>query len=427
MPNANSNGCDSTITLNLIVHPKSATAINQTICFGQSVTVGGQTFTTTQANKIITLANANSKGCDSVITLNLTVNSAFTPTVSIVADKNDICPNDAMVFTATSANTGATPTYQWYINTTPVGTNSNQISISTLNNNDAVKVVITTTAACANPKTVSSNIINAVVNKINYSKPKIEYCKGNTFDVNFDDSIKITPNPNFIISWTNGTQVTTDSTSQYTIDNTTSINIPFQIKYGSNYNCRVNDVLVVKVNPLPQIKAEADLPRVRYEDTVQLDASLLTTHSIISNYNWLPVNLVNNSTINNPTAQLTESTLFIVNVTDNNGCTDSDSVFVEVIDECTDDFIFAPGAFSPNSDGLNDCFKLLSPPKLSEFKMTIFNRWGEKVFETFDVKDCWDGTFKGTNAMSDSYPYVISFKCYNGKIISKKGITSIIK
>jgi gliding motility-associated-like protein len=59
--------------------------------------------------------------------------------------------------------------------------------------------------------------------------------------------------------------------------------------------------------------------------------------------------------------------------------------------------------------------------------MTIFNRWGEKVFETFDVKDCWDGTYKGTNAMSDSYPYVISYKCYNGKIISKKGITSIIK
>ena len=86
-----------------------------------------------------------------------------------------------------------------------------------------------------------------------------------------------------------------------------------------------------------------------------------------------------------------------------------------------------PDGFSPNRDGINDCFAIVSPPRLSDFKMTIFNRWGEKVFETNDKDVCWDGTFKGADAMIDSYPYLISFKCYNGTHLSKKGLVSVIR
>ncbi|MFN8238885.1 MAG: hypothetical protein U0T77_12000 [Chitinophagales bacterium] len=49
--------------LNLTVNPKSTSSVAQTICDGQSVTVGGQTFTTTQVNRQIVLANANGLGC----------------------------------------------------------------------------------------------------------------------------------------------------------------------------------------------------------------------------------------------------------------------------------------------------------------------------------------------------------------------------
>ena len=86
-----------------------------------------------------------------------------------------------------------------------------------------------------------------------------------------------------------------------------------------------------------------------------------------------------------------------------------------------------PSAFSPNRDGINDCFGIMSPPKLTNFRMTIFDRWGEKVFETTDEKDCWDGTYKGAVAQSDSYVYIVSFTCYNGADLSKKGAITIIK
>ncbi|MFN8238884.1 MAG: T9SS type A sorting domain-containing protein [Chitinophagales bacterium] len=113
MANANSLGCDSTITLNLTVNPKSTSTVTQTICDGQSVTVGGQTFTTTQVNRQIVLANANTLGCDSTITLNLTVNPL--PSTPNITQSNDTLFSNVVI---------AGATYQWYKATVLVATTS---------------------------------------------------------------------------------------------------------------------------------------------------------------------------------------------------------------------------------------------------------------------------------------------------------------
>jgi gliding motility-associated-like protein len=98
-----------------------------------------------------------------------------------------------------------------------------------------------------------------------------------------------------------------------------------------------------------------------------------------------------------------------------------------MIDDCTSDYIYVPTAFSPNNDDINDCFGIISPPQLTNYRMTIYDRWGEKVFETTNPFECWDGTFKGTDAATDSYVYLISFKCYNGADLSKKGTVTLLK
>jgi gliding motility-associated-like protein len=206
------------------------------------------------------------------------------------------------------------------------------------------------------------------------------------------------------------------------VNSTTTGNVPFEITYGNN--CKVNDVLAVTVNPLPGVNAISDLPKVKYEDTVQLD--VLSSGTLI-NYNWTPASLVNADSIRNPTSIIKSSTLFTVHVKDNHNCSNTDTVFVELIDECRNEFIYVPTAFSPNRDGINDCFGILSPPKLSNYKLVIFDRWGEKVFETTDEKGCWDGTYKGVDAQSDSYIYLISFTCYNGTNLSKKGTVTVIR
>jgi len=76
--------------------------------------------------------------------------------------------------------------------------------------------------------------------------------------------------------------------------------------------------------------------------------------------------------------------------------------------------IKVPNAFSPNNDGLNDIFKPFHS-NVSEYKMYIFNKFGEKVFESNDINIGWDGYFKG-KIIQDSYVYKIEFNKDNEQV-----------
>jgi hypothetical protein len=95
---------------------------------------------------------------------NLTINPLLVPTVTISANPgNNICAGTSVTFTALP-QFGGTPSYQWFVNATPVGTNSPTYTSTTLANGDQVKVVMTSNATCALPTVVTSNIITMTVN-----------------------------------------------------------------------------------------------------------------------------------------------------------------------------------------------------------------------------------------------------------------------
>ncbi|MBI3234929.1 MAG: gliding motility-associated C-terminal domain-containing protein, partial [Bacteroidetes bacterium] len=85
--------------------------------------------------------------------------------------------------------------------------------------------------------------------------------------------------------------------------------------------------------------------------------------------------------------------------------------------------IYIPNAFTPNKDDLNECFK----PTISfvyggdvsskslRYTFTIYDRWGEKIFETNDPLDCWDGTYKNKPAPGDVYIYRINAVGFKNK------------
>jgi gliding motility-associated-like protein len=88
--------------------------------------------------------------------------------------------------------------------------------------------------------------------------------------------------------------------------------------------------------------------------------------------------------------------------------------------------LFLPDAFTPNNDGVNDVFV----PKgkyVLEFKMTIFNRWGEVVFHTDTFTEGWDGNYKGDLASSDAYAYLIEAVDYFGKKVNRKGTVTLLR
>ena len=73
-----------------------------------------------------------------------------------------------------------------------------------------------------------------------------------------------------------------------------------------------------------------------------------------------------------------------------------------------------PNAFTPNDDGLNDIFKPLFS-SVKDYKMIIFNRYGEKIFESNDINIGWNGVYK-RKIIQDTYVYKISFVKDNNDI-----------
>ena len=89
--------------------------------------------------------------------------------------------------------------------------------------------------------------------------------------------------------------------------------------------------------------------------------------------------------------------------------------------------IIMPSGFTPNGDGINDVFKVKYPFPVKKFDMAIFDRFGEKVFETNDITNGWDGTWKGAAALQNTYVWIISFTDVNNKQQQLKGIVTLLR
>ena len=109
-----------------------------------------------------------------------------------------------------------------------------------------------------------------------------------------------------------------------------------------------------------------------------------------------------------------------VNVSDANGCEVSDKVYIEPGPCCEE--VYLPNAFSPNNDGKNDEWRVVTSVGLELIQLVIYNRWGNKVWETYDVANGWDGTYKGDKMDTETYFYLFRYKClHDGKNYTKKG------
>ncbi len=69
--------------------------------------------------------------------------------------------------------------------------------------------------------------------------------------------------------------------------------------------------------------------------------------------------------------------------------------------------LYIPDAFTPNGDGTNDLFVISGYNRCLFYNVSVFNRWGEKIFETDDISNSWDGRYSGKDAEAGIYVYVI--------------------
>lgn len=96
----------------------------------------------------------------------------------------------------------------------------------------------------------------------------------------------------------------------------------------------------------------------------------------------------------------------LYSVTVTTKCTTGHAQVLVKEENCT---VYFPNAFTPNKDGKNDFFKVLGYPVFSEFKLAVYNRYGQRLFETNNPNIGWDGTYKGKAVEAGVYVW----KCYS--------------
>jgi gliding motility-associated-like protein len=112
-------------------------------------------------------------------------------------------------------------------------------------------------------------------------------------------------------------------------------------------------------------------------------------------------------------------------VTDHIGCRDTAVSSITVAGNC---FIAVPGAFSPNRDGLNDFLYPTNAYKATRLQFSVFNRLGQKVFETSDWTKKWDGTFQGNPQDPGTYVWFLRYTLIDSNEEQfKKGTTVLIR
>jgi gliding motility-associated-like protein len=108
------------------------------------------------------------------------------------------------------------------------------------------------------------------------------------------------------------------------------------------------------------------------------------------------------------------------------GCPDTMTRTVEVMDEF---LVFVPTAFSPDGDGRNEVLHVVGNDLgAAEFRWMIFDRWGEKIFEATDIKQGWDGTYKGRKVPPGVYPWLLRAQsAYTGLNHDLRGSVTVVR
>jgi gliding motility-associated-like protein len=175
----------------------------------------------------------------------------------------------------------------------------------------------------------------------------------------------------------------------------------------------------LEVRPLPEVRASWSNDVNCVLSVTRLQATGART------YRWRPGGTLSDSTAADPVARPQVTTRYVVEGTGANGCRSRDSVVVSVNFSDDPQKYLVASAFTPNGDGLNDCFGVRHWGDVTGFRLQVFNRYGSMVYETEDPRKCWDGRYRGIPQVPGVYVYVIRAEGPCGEVLRKGTVTLI--
>ncbi len=194
----------------------------------------------------------------------------------------------------------------------------------------------------------------------------------------------------------------------------------------NSFGCKDTTTRNILIHSLPTVSLPADTA-ILAGTTITIPANYSST---MTNYLWSPATFLNCTSCPQPSVTPDNTTRYTVDFSDSNNCRNSGTILVKTL--CKNANLFVPNTFSPNGDGSNDVFypRGTGIDKARFFR--IFNRWGEVVFERYDMPinssmHGWDGTWKGKKANADVYIYQVEVYCQSGELISSTGNVTLIR
>jgi gliding motility-associated-like protein len=138
-------------------------------------------------------------------------------------------------------------------------------------------------------------------------------------------------------------------------------------------------------------------------------------------YQWSPAASLNDPAILRPTTNTKKDVLYTVKVIGSPGnCEASDTVSIIMSRD-----VFIPNAFSPNNDSHQDVWNIPGVNNNPKARVIIFNRWGQKIFESKGYNQPWDGTYKGEPQPIGAYYYQVQPDVDKAKIVT--GFVMIVR
>lgn len=364
-------------------------------------------------------------GCDNKLVKTVTVKEK--PLANFT--KNNACEGSAVLFQDASTVFGnLIESWLWdFGDGSPVSNTQNPSHLyPTTSSTFTVRFLVTSNLGCSDSIVKTINIHPKPV--VNFTTDDTAGCK--KLCVNFKDQSAIASGINAKWRWDFGdATVKSDLKAPvHCYENSSHlISTPYTITLTVTSDSGCVSSLIkkdfIKLNPNPESAFSVD-PQTAYLINPVISFKNLSTGA--NSWDWYFEDTVS-STLQNPLPhEYLDTGTYVITliVFSPYNCTDTSYQTITI----EPDFSFyVPSSFTPNDDGLNDTF-IGKGIFNSNYKMVIYNRWGEVVYKTDDIKKPWDGTAKGgKEALEDTYVYHISLKDIHRKTHVYRGIVTLVR